>query len=118
MNYKHTYIVEDGKETKTMQLDECEIIRYLDNGYRLKRRRALPENNLYVTAGCRAGTMDMMNQIDLPTGVDGEEELAIFVEDAIGEWSRTQPDMPFDEFIENRLLLRFGADEPFDIQYE
>ena len=110
MNFNHSYIVESGDTRQTLQLSDAEVMRFLDSGCRIKRRIPLHENNLYVTFGCRAGEMNQLNEIDLPTGLGGEEELTILAEDVIGEWMRDQPDISFDEFIETRLIERFGTE--------
>ena len=105
---KRSYYVEDKDKTKTMQLEDQEVLAYINEGYRIKRRRPLMENNLYVTFGCRAGEMYEMGEIELPAGVDGEEELTVVAEDCIGIWLRDKPDTPFDVFIETILYEHFG----------
>ena len=103
----HSYLVEKQDTCVTMRLSDAEVMYYLDMGYRIKRRIPLKENNLYVTFGCRAGEMNQLNEIDLPGDCDSEDELAILAEDVIGEWTRKDYGIPYDEFIETKLIERF-----------
>ena len=102
------YIVSTADKQEFCYLTDAAVLSLLERGFRIQKRKPLYENSLYVTIGCRAGTMDMMNEIDLPTGVDGEDALAICAEEIVTAWvNREDDDMPFDEFIENRLKETF-----------
>lgn len=103
----HSYIVTSNDVSKNMKLSDAEVIRFLDVGYSIKRRIPLKANNLFVTFGCRAGEMNQLNEIDLPGDCDGEDELAILAEDVIEEWTQQDYGIPYDEFIETKLIERF-----------
>lgn len=62
--------------------------------------------NLLVTAGCRAGCMNAAGMIELPSGVDGEDELAKFCVKAVSEWMDSR-DESFDLYIEQALAEEF-----------
>lgn len=63
--------------------------------------------NLLVTMGVRAGVMDVRGYIDLPTGVEGEAELAAFVSESVTNYMKTD-DVCFDEYIETVLTQQYG----------
>ena len=67
-------------------------------------------DNLLVTAGSRAAYMDSFNVIELPYGVDGEDEVAEFVVSVVNEYIEQDIDESFDIFIERRLIKRFGKE--------
>ena len=64
-------------------------------------------DNLLVTAGSRAAYMDSFNVIELPYGVDGEDEVASFIVKIVDEYIEQDIDESFDVFIEERLIKRF-----------
>ena len=76
---------------------------YLGYDGRLHRLR----DNLLVTIGCRAGSMSALGYIDLPTGANGEDVLAIFCERLADDWLSNEDGDCFDEFIETALEARF-----------
>ena len=65
-------------------------------------------DTLLITAGIRAGSMWILNMIDIPTGVKGEEEVAKFISEAIDDWICFHSDVNFDEYIEMELLIKYG----------
>lgn len=69
-------------------------------------------DNLLVTAGARAAYMDCSELIDLPGGVTGEEELAIFLTIAVDHYieASKEKDINFDEFIEQVLVMHYRYD--------
>lgn len=76
---------------------------YLGYDGRIHRLR----DNLLVTIGCRAGSMNALGYIDLPTGSNGEDDLAIFSERLADAWLANEGGDNFDEFIETSLEARF-----------
>lgn len=69
-------------------------------------------DNLLVTAGARAAYMDCCELIDLPGGVTGEEELAIFLTIAVDHYieASKEKEINFDEFIEQVLVMHYSYD--------
>lgn len=65
-------------------------------------------DNLLITAGSRAAYMDAFHVIDLPYGVDGEDEVADFVTKLVDEYITNNIDEPFDVFIEKALMKRYN----------
>ena len=51
----------------------------------------------------------MRNAIDLPPGVDGEEQIAEFISEAVDDWICFHSDINFDEYIETELLNKYKA---------
>ena len=69
-------------------------------------------DNMLVTAGARAAYMDDANIIKLPSGLDGEDELAIFLSKVVDQYinyRRFFDEPNFDEFIEKSLQEKYGA---------
>ena len=69
-------------------------------------------DNLLVTAGARAAYMDDANVISLPSGVAGEDELALFLSKVVDQYINYQRffDEPnFDGFIEKSLQEKYGV---------
>lgn len=65
-------------------------------------------DNLLVTIGSRAASMDAQGYIELPAGSSGEDILAAFAVKLADRWINERPDvMNFDEFIETELENRF-----------
>ena len=64
-------------------------------------------DNLLVTAGARAGYMDMQGYIDLPTGSAGEDELAEFIVELVDDYIRYECES-FDRYIESALYGKYG----------
>lgn len=50
----------------------------------------------------------MMNSISLPSGVNGEDEIAEFISEAVDDWICFHSDTNFDEYIELELLIKYG----------
>lgn len=67
--------------------------------------------NLLVTMGARAGYMSSIEEIELPAGSAGEDELAIFVAKKIEEYMQRSEDsdINFDEYIEVALKQEYGG---------
>ena len=65
-------------------------------------------DNMLVTVGARAAYMDDANVIKLPSGLDGESELAIFAAKAVDCFLNVDLGISFDEYIERALVERFG----------
>lgn len=64
---------------------------------------------MLVTMGCRAGTMECSGIINLPSGVEGEDELAAFVCQQVDAFLNKEQDESFDCFIEDALARKYGA---------
>ena len=67
--------------------------------------------NLLITMALYAGDMNRADVIDLPIGVEGENELAEYCVECVDEFldhDVFDSDLPFDEFAENRLIKKFG----------
>ena len=68
-------------------------------------------DNLLITAGSRAAYMDAFHVINLPYGVDGEDEVTNFIAKVVDEYIEKDIDESFDIFIEERLIARFKEEE-------
>lgn len=66
-------------------------------------------DNLLVTAGARAAYMDSKGCIDLPGSVEGEDILAEFIVDMVDCYIDGGFDEPFDIYIEESLIIKFGG---------
>ena len=75
--------------------DECEY-----------RRDASLRDDLLITAGMRVAYMLVKDMIDIPEGVEGAHELAMFIARAVDYYLNTKHES-FDLFIEERLLNGF-----------
>jgi hypothetical protein len=66
--------------------------------------------NLLVTMGVRAGSMEAAGHIRLPEGVLGEDEVADFVVRTVDAYLALpiDCDISFDEFIETALTEKWG----------
>lgn len=64
-------------------------------------------DNLLVTAGSRAAYMDSFRVIDLPYGVDGEDEIAAVITKLVDEYLENNIDESFDVFIEKALIKAY-----------
>ena len=74
--------------------------------------QASVRDNLLVTAGARAAYMDDANVINLPSGVDGEDELATFLSAVVDQYisfRRFFDEPNFDEFVEKSLQEKYGV---------
>ena len=63
--------------------------------------------NMVCTIGCRAGQMDSMGAIDLPSGSRGEDILAEFAVKTMESYRAEESDICFDEYIEAALIKKF-----------
>lgn len=74
-------------------------------------------DNLLVTIGSRAAYMDIQGCIDLPielpSGVDGEEEIAKACVEIVDKWDHEEN---FDLYIEEELIKRFAPRYDYEIQ--
>lgn len=96
-----------GKPITTVALG-VDVKRCSECGYQFQ---ASIRDNLLVTAGTRAAYMDDANVIKLPSGVDGEDELALFLSKVVDQYinyRRFFDESNFDEFIEKSLQEKYG----------
>lgn len=68
-------------------------------------------DNMLVTAGTRAAYMDYRGDIEIPCSLDGEDELADFITKMVDAYIKDNDDTPFDWYIENRLMDKYGKGE-------
>lgn len=69
----------------------------------------LIRDNLLVTAGARAGYMDSMGVINIPEGLDAEDDLAYYLIDSVDYYYNELIDVNFDEYIEDELNKKYGS---------
>jgi hypothetical protein len=69
-------------------------------------------NQLLVIAGARAAYMDCANAIDIPLGLDMEDEFSAFVVDLVDKYILEGDDVNFDEYIEKALLAKYKKYDP------
>lgn len=74
----------------------------------MSNKKSEIRDNMLVTIGARAGYMDSMNLISVGGSVHDEEMLAKFAVSVVDEYLAIDSDTPFDEFIENALVKRYG----------
>ena len=67
--------------------------------------------NMLVTMGARAGSMEVLEYIALPEGSAGEDELAAFVCEVVTEYLKSDGEVSFDEFIEVALTNKYGRNK-------
>ena len=67
--------------------------------------------NLIATMALRAGQMEGLGLIALPSGVEGEDLIADFCVDKVEEFQLYHFEEPFDIFIETELQKRFAPEE-------
>ena len=69
-------------------------------------------DNLLITAGMRAAYLDSFLAIELPFGVEGEDDVALFISHAVDDYldPTNETEECFDIYIEERLLNVFGRD--------
>lgn len=67
--------------------------------------------HLMVIMGARAAYMDYSCRIDIPSGLEGEDELVEFVRKTVESYIRkaTDEDINFDEYIENALIKKYAT---------
>lgn len=68
-------------------------------------------DNLLITAGTRAAYMDAFNVIELPSGLEGEDEVAREITNAVDTYLNQDIDESFDIYIEEYLCRRFRISE-------
>jgi hypothetical protein len=83
-----------------LEIKRCEKCEYKDTGYR---------DNLLVIAGARAAYMDSQDVINLPEGLDGEDEFSYFVKGIVDYYHNELVDINFDEYIEEALMKKYGT---------
>lgn len=66
-------------------------------------------DSLLVTAGIRAGYMDINEEIDLPSGEDGETRTSSYIVTIVNNYVKAKYDIPFDEYVEVLLTKTFGV---------
>ena len=67
--------------------------------------------NMLVTMGARAGSMECLGYITLPAGAAGEDKLAAFVCETVTDYLNSDGDVGFDEYIETALTKKYGRDK-------
>ena len=73
-------------------------------------------DNLLITAGSRAGFMNAAGFIDIPPGIDAEDELAEYILDIVHEYASADQPESFDEFIERKILIKYGDGKESECQ--
>lgn len=69
-------------------------------------------DDLLVTAGARAAYMHDKNVIEIPSYIAGESMLSTYISTEVDWYLNSIPDdIPFDEFIEKRLLAKYGVNK-------
>ena len=66
-------------------------------------------DNLLVTAGVRAGCMDYIETIKLPSGLEGEDDVANYISREVDYYLARDDRESFDLFIEESLMARYGV---------
>ena len=64
-------------------------------------------DNLLVTAGARAAYLNDAGCVDLPNGVEGETQLALFIAKMVDIYMLSDDRCNFDEYIETSLTFRY-----------
>lgn len=67
-------------------------------------------DDLLITAGKAAAYMECSRVINLPHGTE-EDELVGFITGAVSEYIREEIDIPFNYYIESKLLKEYGIKE-------
>lgn len=71
-------------------------------------KEMLIRENMLVTMGVRAGCMEALGHIVLPDGSNGEDAVARFVSETVTNYTNTEADIGFDEYIEAALTEKYG----------
>lgn len=73
----------------------------------------LIRESLLVTAGARAAYMDSMGYIDLPQGVEGEQELSYYLIKVVGSYISQEEyrDVSYDDYIETALTKAYRVNK-------
>jgi hypothetical protein len=89
--------------------------RYVSVGIDVKRcincehAQANPfRDDLLVTAGTRAGYMDYNEEIELPSGIYSEREIAEFIAGVVDYYMNNKTGTYFDDYIERKLIEKYG----------
>lgn len=64
--------------------------------------------NLLVAMGMYAGEMDQDDEIDIPSDIAGEDELADFCVECVDDYLKYAYDIPFDEYAVQCLSSKYG----------
>ena len=64
--------------------------------------------NLLVIAGMRAAYMDRTGTIDIPSGLEGEEDVSKFIMYLVDNFILSDDAENFDEYIEIGLMRRYS----------
>lgn len=95
--YRISFGFEEDFEVHTIEVEEWD----LDSELR---------DDLLVTAGSRVAWMSVSNMVALPTGVDGEREIAITIANAVDEYINNGIDESYDLFIEEAIEKEYGVE--------
>ena len=71
-------------------------------------RKVSIRENMLVTMGARAGSMECLGYISLPAGSAGEDQLAAFACETVTGYLESDGDVGFDEYIEVALTEKYG----------
>lgn len=74
------------------------------------KRDASFRDNLLVTAGARAAYMDG-TYISLPSGVEGEAELTLYISRLVDSYMLLETEQNFDFYVETALIKKYGHKE-------
>lgn len=88
-----------GDLTLGVSIKRCEECEYKNRDIR---------DDLLVTAGVRAGYMEYSGDIKLPSGLEGEADVSNYIAREIDYYMVSDDRDPFDIFIEESLLARYG----------
>ena len=69
-----------------------------------------------MTVGVRAGFMDGNGWIDIPPGLDAEDELANYAAEIVDEYMHSHQPESFDEFVERKLHIKYGNGKESECQ--
>ena len=91
---------EIGELTFGVSIKQCKDCEYKNRDIR---------DDLLVTAGVRAGFMWESGDIKLPSGLEGEADVANYISREVDYYLANDDREPFDLFIEESLLARYGV---------
>lgn len=91
---------EIGELTFGVSIKQCKDCEYKNRDLR---------DNLLVTAGVRAGFMWESGDIKLPSGLEGEDDVANYISREVDYYLASDDRDSFDLFIEESLLARYGV---------
>ena len=90
-----------GELTFGIGIKQCKDCEYKNRDIR---------DDLLVTAGVRAGIMWESGDIKLPSGLEGEADVANYISREVDYYLAKDDREPFDLFIEESLLARYGVE--------